>query len=283
VRVIQQAAAIQRLSIKLARPVVLVPTMGALHAGHFALVDRGQQLAGSKGTLVATVFVNPTQFGPHEDYKRYPRRFGEDRAKLQDHGCRVLFAPSTEEMYYPDRSVLVTETRLASLMCGASRPGHFSGVCTVVAKLFNLISPDIAIFGQKDFQQFAILRRMVRDLNFPVRLIVHPIVRDADGLALSSRNEYLSVAERKAAPSIYRVLCEAEQRVKNGFRGVARLEKWMHDAIAVNPLAKVDYAVIVAPETLQRKTSLSPPMLLAAAVYFGSTRLIDNVLIGETV
>jgi pantoate--beta-alanine ligase len=264
---------------KLPRPVVLVPTMGALHQGHLALVARARRLAGRNGSTVATVFVNPIQFGPNEDLGQYPRRFRADCAKLRERECDIVFAPRASDMYADDRSVIVTESNLASVMCGASRPGHFSGVCTVVAKLFNLLGPDVAVFGEKDFQQIAIIKRMVRDLNFPVRIVSHPTVRERDGLALSSRNAYLSREERSQAPVIYEALTEAAAKVRAGFGFRRKLEPWIRRKIERMPLARVDYAVVVDPETLQPKSPTQPPLLLAAAVYFGRTRLIDNQLV----
>jgi pantoate--beta-alanine ligase len=278
-RVVRRLKEIRQLSRTLARPISLVPTMGALHDGHLALVGRARNTVGRQGSVVATIFVNPTQFGPHEDFGRYPRPIRQDLARLRERDCDIVFAPKAEDMYSADSSVSIQENKLSLVLCGASRPGHFSGVCTVVAKLFNLVSPDFAVFGQKDFQQLAILRRMVRDLNFPVQLISHPIVREADGLALSSRNVYLSAVQRSEAPVVQRVLRAAATKITKGFRGVARLENWMHRSIEASPLAKVDYVSVVDPDTLERKASLRPPILLAAAVFFGSTRLIDNYLL----
>jgi len=253
--------------------------MGALHQGHLALLARAKRLAGSGGSTVATIFVNPTQFGPGEDLNRYPRPFRDDSAKLAESGCDLLLAPTAGEMYFSDHSVTVTESKLAKAMCGASRPGHFSGVCTVVAKLFHLIGPDIAVFGEKDFQQLAIIKRMVRDLNFPVRIASHPTVREPDGLALSSRNAYLSPAERSQAPVIHNTLTEAAAKTRAGLASRRRLENWMRSRIERASLAKIDYAVAVDPETLQPKSPEQRPLLLAAAVYFGRTRLIDNQLV----
>lgn len=264
---------------KLPRPVVLVPTMGALHLGHLALLGRAKRLAGSRGSAVATVFVNPIQFGPSEDLSRYPRPFRDDCVKLGERGCDLVFAPTAAEMYATDRSVTVTESKLANVMCGASRPGHFAGVCTIVAKLFNLIGPDFAVFGEKDFQQLAIIKRMVRDLNFPVRVISHPTVRERDGLALSSRNAYLSREARSQALVIYKTLTEAAAKARVGFGSRIRLENWMRRQIESAPQARIDYAVVVDPETLQPKSPKQLPLLLAVAVYFGRTRLIDNQLV----
>jgi pantoate--beta-alanine ligase len=270
---------IQRLSLNLPRPVVLVPTMGALHEGHLALVDRAKKLADGRGSTVVSIFVNPTQFGPREDYQKYPRPFSRDTLLLREKGCDVVFAPTATEMYESDPSVVVTESQLTMAMCGLSRPGHFNAVCTVVAKLFHLVQPNLAIFGEKDFQQLAILRRMVRDLNFPIRVIGHPTVREPDGLALSSRNVYLSPEERRQAPLVQQALRAAE--IKLRMQSVSRkaLEKFIQLRIEQGSLAKVDYVAVVDPETLQPKEPKELPLLLATAVFFGKTRLIDNILV----
>jgi pantoate--beta-alanine ligase len=278
-RTITDPAKLQQFVSKVPRPLVLVPTMGALHEGHIALIRRARKLACDTGTAAASVFVNPTQFGPSEDFDRYPRPFEQDSALLKRNGCDLIFAPDATDMYYPDRSVEIVENSLSQVMCGASRPGHFSGVCTVVVKLFNLFRPDIAIFGAKDYQQFAIIRRMVRDLNFAIRLEAHPTVREPDGLAMSSRNNYLSAEEREQAPVIQKVLHRAEKKVREGRGSVAGLVEWMRAQIELAPLAKVDYAVGVDPNNLQTVSELRPPVLLAAAVFFGKTRLIDNRLV----
>lgn len=278
-RIVTESAKLQQVVSKVPRPLVLVPTMGALHEGHLALVRRARRLARGTGTTAASIFVNPTQFGPSEDFGRYPRSFEQDSALLGQNGCDLVFAPDAPDMYYPDRSVEIVENSLSQVMCGASRPGHFSGVCTVVAKLFNLFRPDIAIFGAKDFQQFAVIRRMVRDLNFLVRLEAHPTVREPDGLAMSSRNIYLSAEEREQAPVIQQVLQRAEKKVREGRGSVAGVVDWMRAQIQLAPLAKVDYVVAVDPVNLQTASQLRPPMLLAAAVLFGKTRLIDNRLV----
>ena len=278
-RIVTDPAKLQQVVSQVPRPLVLVPTMGALHEGHLALVRRARRLARGTGTTAASIFVNPTQFGPSEDFGRYPRSFEQDSALLRQNGCELVFAPDTPDMYYPDRSIEIVENSLSRVMCGASRPGHFSGVCTVVAKLFNLFRPDIAIFGAKDFQQFAIIKRMVRDLNFPIRLEVHPTVREPDGLAMSSRNIYLNAEEREQAPVIQQVLQRAEKKVREGRGSVTGVVDWMRTQIQLAPLAKVDYVVAVDPVNLQTASQLRPPMLLAAAVLFGKTRLIDNRLV----
>jgi pantoate--beta-alanine ligase len=278
-RIIESVTRMQQLNRRLPRPLILVPTMGALHEGHLALVDRAKRLTGPNGSTVVSIFVNPTQFGPREDYQKYPRPLERDCSLLRGRRCDVLFAPAASEMYAPDASVMVNESALAAAMCGASRPGHFAGVCTVVTKLFHLVQPDSAIFGEKDFQQLAILRRMVRDLNIPVRILGHPTMRESDGLALSSRNAYLSAEERQQAPLIQQTLREAEQEIRT--RAISRrvLENWMRRRIERGSLAKVDYVVAVDPETLQPKEPNTLPVLLAAAVFFGATRLIDNLLV----
>jgi pantoate--beta-alanine ligase len=278
-QIVKSVSRMQQLARGLPRPVVLVPTMGALHPGHLALVDHAKKLAGRKGSTVVSIFVNPTQFGPHEDYRKYPRPFARDCLLLQKKGCDLIFAPAAAGMYGPDASVTVTESQLQTVMCGASRPGHFAGVCTVVTKLFHLVQPDAAIFGEKDFQQLAILRRMVRDLNFPVRIVGHPIVRDLDGLALSSRNVYLSAEERQQAPFIQRALLTGEKKLRAQPISRQTLENWIRGQIERAPLAKVDYVAVVDPETLQAKEPNELPILLAAAVFFGGTRLIDNILV----
>jgi pantoate--beta-alanine ligase len=278
-RTVTDPLALQRLVSELPRPLVLVPTMGALHEGHLALVRRARKLAGGIGTTTASIFVNPTQFAPSEDLEQYPRPILQDSALLEQNGCDLLFAPTATDMYHNDRSAIVVENSLSTVMCGASRPGHFSGVCTIVAKLFNLFAPDIAIFGAKDYQQFAIIKRMVRDLNFRVRLEAYPTVREPDGLAMSSRNLYLSAEEREQAPIIQQVLQRAEKKVREGRGSISGLIQWMQTQIELAPLAKVDYAVAVDPENLQPASSLRPPLLLAAAVFFARARLIDNRLV----
>ena len=278
-RIVTDPAKLQQVVSQVPRPLILVPTMGALHEGHLALVRRARRLARGTGTTATSIFVNPIQFGPSEDFGRYPRSFEQDSALLKQNGCDLVFAPGAPDMYCPDRSIEIVENSLSRVMCGASRPGHFSGVCTVVAKLFNLFRPDIAIFGAKDFQQFAIINRMVRDLNFPIRLEAHPTVREPDGLAMSSRNIYLSAEEREQAPVIQQVLQRAEKKVREGRGSVAGVVDWMRTQIQLAPLAKVDYVVAVDPVNLQTASQLRPPLLLAAAVLFGKTRLIDNRLV----
>lgn len=264
---------------QLPRPVVLVPTMGALHEGHLALVNRARRLAGTQGTTVTSIFVNPTQFGPREDFSKYPRAFSRDCRLLREHNCDIVFAPTAKLMYAPGASVTVTESQLSRAMCGASRPGHFTGVCTVVTKLFQLVQPDFSIFGEKDFQQLAIIQRMTRDLNFSVRITGHPTVREPDGLALSSRNVYLGTEERGQASLIWQTLLEAASKLRKELISLRALESWIRSGLGRASLAKIDYVAVVDPETLQPKEPNQFPVLLAVAVFFGTTRLIDNVLV----
>ncbi len=255
-------------------PVVLVPTMGALHAGHATLVSEARELAGRDGTVVVSIFVNPTQFGPGEDFEDYPRDFEADRETCSKAGADVIFAPPPGEMYSGDRSIEVHESRLSQVLCGTSRPTHFAGVCTVVAKLFNLVRPDIAVFGKKDYQQLAIIRRLVRDLNFAVEVHGVETVREADGLAMSSRNLYLDEAERAQAPVIRHALLAADFERRASFIVAEIKRRIRKDA----PGGKIDYIELVDAETLERiKGVVDQPALLAAAVFFGKTRLIDNL------
>jgi pantoate--beta-alanine ligase len=250
--------------------------MGALHEGHAALIRAART---GTGFVVVSIFVNPTQFGPTEDFAKYPRTIDADRAVCADAGADLIFAPTTAEMY-PEHSVTSVEvTKLDEGLEGPSRPGHFRGVCTVVLKLFNIVSPDVAYFGQKDAQQARIIRQMVRDLNVPVTVQVEPTVRETDGLAMSSRNRYLSTSERSAAPRIYAALCTTRDHALAGQDDVARLESDLATALSAIPGARVDYARIVDADTLQPLTRLKRPALAAVAVYLGTTRLIDNVTI----
>ncbi len=246
--------------------------MGALHAGHAALVAKARRLAGEEGTVEVSIFVNPTQFGPKEDFGSYPRRLAEDAALCRSFGADVIFAPSVEEMYAPDRSVFVDEGALSGVLCGKSRPGHFRGVCTVVAKLLLILQPDVAVFGEKDWQQLAIIRRMVRDLNIPVKVVGHATVREKDGLAMSSRNQYLTPEERTVAPGI-----QAALRKAAGQSSVGAVLKTGRKLIEKIPGARLDYLELVDAETLEPVKSLRGKMRLATAVFLGKARLIDNI------
>jgi pantoate--beta-alanine ligase len=254
-----------------------VPTMGALHAGHISLVKAAKSRC---DFVAASIFVNPTQFGPNEDLARYPRTFEADREKLQAEGVDLLFAPSVEEMYPAGAVTFVIVQGISDRLDGRSRPGHFHGVSTVVAKLFNIIEPDVAFFGQKDAAQAAIIKRMVRDLMFPVEIVVQPIVREADGLALSSRNVYLSPEERAQALILSRSLSEVEARYRAGERNSAKLIEIARKAFASQPTVRVDYIEIVDPETLEAVPRVEPGSLVALAAFVGATRLIDNLLLG---
>jgi pantoate--beta-alanine ligase len=258
---------------------VFVPTMGALHEGHAALVRTAREIAGPGGNVLVSIFVNPLQFGPNEDFAKYPRTLIEDLSICRDNGADAIFVPKAEDLYPTDRSIQLTETSLSRRLCGASRPGHFDGVCTVVAKLFNLVQPDDAVFGKKDYQQLAIIRRLVRDLDF--NLVVHGVetIREPDGLAMSSRNRYLTPEERTQAPTLRRALLQARDRyVKDGERDPQVLRKLITDEIAAHaPLGRLDYAEIVDASTLDQITAQTELGLVAIAVFFGGARLIDNI------
>lgn len=257
------------------KTIALVPTMGALHAGHASLIKKARQLADA---VVVSVFVNPTQFGPNEDFAKYPRTLKEDLLVCQEMGADAVFAPQPKEMYFDDRSAWVNEEALSRFLCGARRIGHFKGVCTVVSKLFNLVQPDFACFGKKDAQQLLILERMVRDLDFPIKIVECPLIREKSGLALSSRNKYLSPEEKKEALVLSRSLKAAKDAVAKG-KSAAETKKLIAKIIATSPLAKVDYISVCDRETLEEVKTFKKgqKILVALAVYFGTTRLIDNV------
>ena len=264
------------------RPRVLVPTMGALHAGHTSLMDLAIKRAGD-GDVLATIFVNPTQFGPNEDFDAYPRQLQADLEKCRDHGVTSVFAPEADEMYFNDATISVHESRLSHRLCGASRPGHFDGVCTIVAKLFLLTQPTAAIFGEKDFQQLAVIRRMVRDLDFSVDVIGGPTVRESDGLAMSSRNAYLSDEQRAAAPIIQKTLREVAAGIASDrFSSPETARAALAEGIASEGLARIDYVGVVDASSLETLETFEGAIpRLVAAVFFGKTRLIDNVGLPE--
>jgi pantoate--beta-alanine ligase len=254
----------------------LVPTMGALHEGHLSLV----RAARSKCDVIAvSIFVNPTQFGPNEDYSKYPRTFDNDCELLQKEGVDSVFAPSVEEMYPGGAATYVIVEGMTDRLCGRSRPGHFRGVTTVVSKLFHIVEPDLAFFGQKDAAQVAIIKRMVRDLNMPVEIVVCPIVRESDGLAMSSRNAYLTAEQRKSALVLSRALRRVQQAFDQGERNAAKLIEAGKQVIAEEPWVRLDYLEIVDPETLEEVEIMSSKTLIAVAGFLGTTRLIDNVII----
>jgi pantoate--beta-alanine ligase len=256
---------------------VLVPTMGALHKAHLELIRIARAHAGPDGEVAVSIFVNPLQFEPGSDYQRYPRPEKADEGFCRDAGVDFLFRPPVGEMYFDDRSTFVEETSLSSVLEGKSRPGHFRGVCTVVAKLFNILAPDAAVFGEKDFQQLAIVRRMVRDLNFKIDIIAVPTIREDDGLACSSRNQYLKAEERKQATVLRKALMKGAAMAGDGETSAPRIVSAVRETIEQAPLARISYADLVDAENLQSIEILRPNSLLALAVFFGKTRLIDNI------
>jgi len=277
VKILRSIPATRRFCRAAAQPLVLVPTMGALHAGHASLIDRARKVADPSGTVLVSIFVNPTQFGPKEDLSKYPRTFAADRALCTEHGADAIFHPDPGAIYAPDHSTWVDEEQVSLPLCGASRPGHFRGVCTVVLKLFTITTPLAAVFGMKDYQQCAVIRRMVRDLNLPVRIVAAPTVREADGLALSSRNAYLSPDERSQAPVIPRALVAARAAFRRGVRDSEKLRRLVWQTISTMPLARIDYVEVVDGLTLQLTDTAERGTTIATAVFFGKTRLIDNL------
>jgi pantoate--beta-alanine ligase len=255
---------------------LLVPTLGALHKAHGELIRVAREGAGKDGEVVVSIFVNPLQFEPGSDYERYPRPEKEDEEFCRKLGVDLLFRPTAAEMYPDNRSVFVDENSLANLLEGKSRPGHFRGVCTVVAKLFNILQPSAAVFGEKDFQQLAIIRRMVRDLNYKIDIVAVPTVREKDGLACSSRNAYLNPEERKQAAVLRKALLATKESGKKSAKEIVDLARKM---IGEAPLARIDYVDLVDAETLQPVDSVKLNSLMAGAVYFGKTRLIDNIVL----
>ena len=255
-----------------------VPTMGALHEGHLSLVRAARA---SCDAVAASIFVNPTQFGPNEDLAKYPRTFDRDRELLEREGVKLLFAPSVEEMYPAGAMTWVTVEGLSDKLDGRSRPGHFRGVATVVAKLFHVVEPDAAFFGQKDAAQVAVIRRMVRDLNLPVQIVVCPIVREPDGLAMSSRNAYLNPEQRKQALILHRSLARMQELADAGERNAGKLMAAGREELAREKSVRLDYLEIVDPDTLDPLPDISGGALAAVAAFVGSTRLIDNILLGK--
>ncbi|OOM74039.1 pantothenate synthetase [Clostridium puniceum] len=252
-----------------------VPTMGALHEGHESLIKKA---ALENDKVVVSVFVNPTQFGPNEDYDSYPRDINKDLNLCMTAGAVAIFNPDPSEMYFENKSTSISVSNLTSVLCGAKRPGHFDGVCLVVSKLFNIVTPDKAYFGQKDAQQVAVLKKMVRDLNIDVEIVTCPIIREEDGLAKSSRNTYLLKTERKAALVLSRSLNIAKELLKNGERNANKIKEIMKDEIIKEPLAKIDYIEIVDGDSLQKIENIEKSILVPIAVYIGKTRLIDNFI-----
>ncbi len=255
----------------------LVPTMGALHAGHLALVEASSS---RDDFVVVSVFVNPIQFGPDEDYQRYPQQLTRDAELAAEAGGDLIFAPSRAEMYPDDHSTWVEVEDITEGLCGRFRPGHFRGVTTVVTKLLNIVQPDRAYFGEKDYQQLIVIKRLVRDLNMPVEVVGLPTVREADGLAVSTRNQYLDTHQRAVAPQLYQALQHGAKAARKGASGT-EVEEAVRKSLANEPMFAVQYVQAVDPETLQPRDEAGAPMVIAAAAYLGGTRLIDNIRIEE--
>ena len=256
---------------------VLVPTMGALHKAHGELIRVARAAAGNDGEVAVSIFVNPLQFEPGSDYEKYPRPEKADEEFCRKAGVDLLFRPSVAELYAGDRSAFVEESSLSKVLEGKTRPGHFRGVCTIVAKLFNILSPNAAVFGEKDFQQLAIVRRMVRDLNFKIDIVAVPTIREEDGLAYSSRNQYLSDEERKQAPVLHKALQNAASA---GKKSAADVVAGARKIITEAPLARIDYVEVVDAENLRAVERVGPNSVLLLAAFFGRTRLIDNIRLG---
>jgi pantoate--beta-alanine ligase len=259
--------------------VVLVPTMGYFHQGHLSLMEYGRTRG---GRLVVSLFVNPTQFGPREDFSRYPRDLKRDAELARGVGVDVLFTPEAGHMYPPGYQTYVEVEELSRGLCGASRPGHFRGVATVVLKLFNLVQPHVAVFGEKDYQQFMVLKRLALDLDLPVEVMGRPIVREPDGLAMSSRNTYLAPEERAAALCLYRALLAARELALTGAKSRESILEAVRQIITSTPFTEIDYLALVNPETLQEVEAIEGAARLLLAVKVGATRLIDNTLLSET-
>jgi pantoate--beta-alanine ligase len=269
-------AEVRRWRAEAAGDLGLVPTMGYLHAGHLSLVERARR---ENARVAASVFVNPTQFGPQEDLARYPRDLERDRALLAGAGCDLLFAPAPEEIYPPGFATVVDTGAVSEPLEGERRPGHFRGVATVVLKLLGIFAPTRAYFGEKDAQQLAVIRRAVKDLDLPVQVVGCATVREADGLAMSSRNSYLDEGQRRAAPVLHRALTAARDAVRGGQRDASALRKLMQDVIEKEPLARIDYVAVADPDTFRELSTVDGPALALLAVRVGRARLIDNLLL----
>ncbi len=261
---------------KRGKKISFVPTMGALHQGHLSLVQKARNLG---DFVVTSIFVNPAQFGPKEDYKKYPRDLKKDKELLRKAGCDLIFAPKVRDIYPEGYLTYVNVEKLSQRLEGAFRPGHFKGVCTIVAKLLNIVQPDFAIFGQKDAQQAIILKKMTDDLNFQVNIIVFPTVREKDGLACSSRNSYLNAEERNQSKILYQSLKLGEKMIRAGEKNSLKIIKKMRELIEKMPLAKIDYIALTDAQTLEPVRKIKGELLLSLAVKFGKTRLIDNLKI----
>ena len=287
-RIVTSVAVMQRLATEWKRrgvPVGLVPTMGYLHSGHVSLVRKARERVAKRGVVAVSIYVNPIQFGPTEDFANYPRDLSRDRKLCRDAGADVIFVPGDQQMYPAKHganfSTFVVEEKLSRGMEGVSRPTHFRGVATAVAKLFNIVRPDVAVFGAKDFQQAAIVKRLARDLNFPVKIIVAPTIREADGLALSSRNKYLSADERGQAVALWQAIQQARQTVRTSTQPIpaSRLNSELKWLIETRPAARVDYIEFFDPDTFEPVAKVQRGAQIALAVFVGKTRLIDNARI----
>ena len=276
-KVVETLSEMKRLRLKLAGPVGFVPTMGYLHEGHLVLV---RQAKAENSSVVVSIFVNPTQFGPQEDFNRYPRDPQRDLGMLEKERTDIVFMPPVAEMYPPQFNSWVDVGRITERLEGAARPGHFRGVATVVAKLFNIVQPDRAYFGQKDAQQLIVIKKMVAELNMNLEVVAVPTVREPDGLAMSSRNIYLNPEERKQAVVLYQALTLAQKLWSQGEKDAQTIRQKMKDLIQKQPLADIDYISIADAETLDELDKVRPPALVSLAVKIGKTRLIDNVVVG---
>ncbi len=278
-QIIKNIKQMQALSRKLraqAKTIGFVPTMGALHEGHLSLVRRSKK---ENNATIVSIFVNPAQFGPKEDFKKYPRDLKGDFKKLSNLKADAVFTPDNKEMYPDGFSVSVNVGHIGEILCGASRPGHFNGVATVVAKLFNIVIPDRAYFGQKDFQQTVIIKKLVTGLNFDMGVVVCPTIREVDGLAMSSRNNYLNSKQRKAATVLYRALKRGQKLVSKGANNAGKIKKEIETVVKSEPLAEIEYIEIVNPESLEKTKKLKKPAVICLAVKIGPTRLIDNIIV----
>ena len=260
------------------RRIGLVPTMGALHAGHASLIERARAEC---DFVVVSIFVNPLQFGPSEDFQRYPRPIEKDAAICAENGVDLIFAPKTNDMYGSPQMTYVEVERITDHLCGAFRPGHFRGVATVVLKLFSIVEADFAYFGEKDYQQLCVIQRMVQDFNLRVTVVPVPTFREPDGLAMSSRNVYLQPDERAAAPALYRALNLAREKIASGETSASTIKAAASQALAAEPLVRIQYFEIVDPSELQPVETVSGPVRIVAAIFLGNTRLIDNVAAGS--
>ncbi|MCF7872715.1 MAG: pantoate--beta-alanine ligase [Candidatus Omnitrophica bacterium] len=263
---------------KAGKTIGFVPTMGALHRGHLSLIDRTKK---ESDYLIVSIFINPLQFGPSEDFKRYPRNIKIDKKMLKEKKVNLLFYPQADKIYAHDFSTFVEETKLSKKLCGGSRPGHFKGVTTIITKLFNIVDPDLSYFGQKDYQQALIVKKIVRDLNFAVKIKIAPTVREKDKLALSSRNLYLNKKERKESQSIYQALLQAKRMIKNNEKDPKKITNQMNKIIENNSTASIDYIEIRNANNLKKIKKIEGKVFVGIAAYFGKTRLIDNIIVNK--